>query len=264
MRLTVVVDNAAVPPLVGEHGLSLFLEYGGGGFLFDTGAGGALAPNLSRLGIEPRRVGRVILSHGHYDHTGGLASLPEVEIYCCPGVEVRRFSRHPGMPVRDISMPPVGVAALRNRREITGFSRIFPGMFLTGPIPRVSGEDCGGPFFLDHAGKTPDPIADEQALLLGNGVLIQGCCHAGIINTLEYCRRMMPQLPVRTVVGGLHLLHASVDRLKLTAEYLNSSSIERLILLHCTGESAAAYLTSALSACEVSTAGAGSAFEFSE
>lgn len=121
---------------------------------------------------------------------------------------------------------------------------------------RQKGEDCGGHFFSDEACTKPNPIPEEQALLLASGVLITGCCHAGIINTVETCRKTRPDVAIRTIVGGLHLRHASEERLERTAAYLASLGLERLILMHCTGENAAEYLRSRL-ACEIATLPAG-------
>ena len=96
----------------------------------------------------------------------------------------------------------------------------------------------------------PNLIPEEQAFLLASGVLITGCCHAGIINTVEACRKARPDVAIRTIIGGLHLRHASEERLERTAAFLASLNLERLILMHCTGENAVEYLRSPLS-CEV-------------
>jgi 7,8-dihydropterin-6-yl-methyl-4-(beta-D-ribofuranosyl)aminobenzene 5'-phosphate synthase len=102
----------------------------------------------------------------------------------------------------------------------------------------------------------PNLIPDEQTLLLSSGVLITGCCHAGIINTVEACRKARPDIAIRTIVGGLHLRHASEERLERTAAFLASLNLERLILMHCTGENAVEYFRSRLT-CEVATLPAG-------
>ena len=90
------------------------------------------------------------------------------------------------------------------------------------------------------------------ALLLASGILITGCCHAGIINTVEACRKVRPDIAIRTIIGGLHLRHANEDRLERTASYLASLELERLVLMHCTGENAVKCLRSRL-ACEATT-----------
>lgn len=252
MRCTILVENHALPGLTAEHGLSLLVERNGEKLLFDTGAGKALEENCKTLNINvlPEYV---FLSHGHNDHTGGIGSVANKIFFATDGIEKQRFSCHPGKPVRNLSMPENCLTFIR----INAFTEILPGMFATGPVPRLSGEDCGGPFYLDPEKKYTDTIADEQALLLREGILIQGCCHAGIINTLEHCRKSMPDIEIHTIIGGLHLLLANEERLKETADYLRKSGIKRLYLLHCTGENAIAYLRATLPACAIATPIAG-------
>ena len=261
-EIKILVDNTMPSPFSEEHGLSLCITYGREKILFDTGAGRALPENLKLAGIDPGSFTKLILSHGHRDHTGGLARIlplmPQVEVCYAPGLQVQRFSRHPDKPVRDITMPEDSCATLAkhaNKREITSFTRIADGVYLTGAIPRLSGEDCGGPFYLDAAGNTPDLITDEQALLLADGTLIQGCCHAGIINTVEHCRKCAPQIKIRSITGGLHLLHASTARLDETGAYLKKLGLESLTLLHCTGKEAESRFQNLLSGTCGKTAG---------
>jgi 7,8-dihydropterin-6-yl-methyl-4-(beta-D-ribofuranosyl)aminobenzene 5'-phosphate synthase len=250
-----LVDTLAETGYMPEFGLSLFLETNGRRILFDTGAGEALIPNAARMGLDLNSATDIVLSHGHYDHTGGLAELdspPQTPVYVGRGIAEPCWSLHDDGTKHRITMPPgsQGVLAKCQVHEIDAFTGIYPGIFLTGPIPRESGEDCGGHFFSDEACTTPNPIPEEQSLLLASGVLITGCCHAGIINTVEACRKVRPDIAIRTIVGGLHLRHASEERLERTAAYLASLGLERLVLMHCTGENAAEYLRSHLT-CEV-------------
>jgi 7,8-dihydropterin-6-yl-methyl-4-(beta-D-ribofuranosyl)aminobenzene 5'-phosphate synthase len=256
-----LVDTLAETGYMPEFGLSLFLETNGRRILFDTGAGEALVPNAARMGIDLASVTDIILSHGHYDHTGGLTRLdppPQTPVYVGRDIVEPCWSLHDDGTKYRITMPPESQAVLSrcDVYEIKAFTEISPGMFLTGPIPRESGENCGGHFFSDEACTMPNLISDEQAFLLASGVLITGCCHAGIINTVEACRKVRPDIAIRTIVGGLHLRHASEERLERTASYLASLGLERLVLMHCTGENAAEYLRSRLS-CEVATLPAG-------
>lgn len=244
MKITLSVDLQEHETLSSEFGLSFLLESAAGDFLFDTGADTALQKNLSRLGIPADKLKRVILSHGHYDHTGGLAYLEPQEIFCCSNIAQSHYSYHGKDDVHNISMPEAAqrILARSQVNYIDKFTGIAPGVYLTGAIPRNSGEDPGGKFFHDEACTIPDIVPEEQALLTADGVLITGCCHAGIINTMEYCQSIHPEIKIHTIVGGLHLRHASAQRLAATAEYLRQSSVKELYLLHCTGANAIAYL----------------------
>lgn len=247
VQIMVLVENQAVLPLHPEHGLSLLIEHDKHRILFDTGAGGALLHNAQILDVDLETVEHVVLSHGHNDHTGGLHLFHGKKIWHTPEITCPHFSRHTDRPVSNITMPEEAQNVLKAATQcIVGrFQEMLPGIYLTGPIPRISGETTGGPFYHDPEGNTPDHIPDEQAMLFENGVLIQGCCHAGIINTLEYCRKSVPEIPIHTIIGGLHLLHADDTRLQRTAEYLHQSGVTTLYLMHCTGVDAVNYMRSA-------------------
>lgn len=257
MKITLLSENNAIPPFEAEHGLSILLEYDNYRILFDTGAGVVLPGNCKKMNLNLTELDGVILSHGHRDHTGGLFHLKPEKIWHAAGITQPHYSHHPEKPVRTLTIPENCISVLESCKcqEIRSFTEILPGVFLTGPIPRISGEDCGGPFFTDLHGKEKDLILNEQALLLKNGILLQGCCHAGVINTLEYCRKEHPEIPVHTVIGGLHLLLASEERLIQTAEYFRNSGIKTLYLLHCTGEKAISFLKEMLPEIRILTPG---------
>ena len=253
MKITLLVDQQEHETLQSEFGLSMLLEDAAGNFLFDTGTDSALVNNLKTLNIQPEMVENVILSHGHYDHTGGLAYLAPQKIFCNRQVTQEHYSYHNKDDIHNISMPENAQQVWRQTPGvyIEKFTQIAENIHLSGPIPRRSFEDCGGRFFLDEACTVPDIIADEQALLTTDGILISGCCHAGIINTLEYCREVHPEITVHTIIGGLHLRHAAQERLQTTADYIRKNNIKTLILMHCTGQNAIEYLQNALPACRI-------------
>lgn len=216
----------------------------------------------------------VVLSHGHYDHGGGLAAVgklaPEARWIAHPSALFPRFSLPPGKPARPIGLPPGALAAfLRAGLErIVWSTRPFalaPGIGVTGPIPRRTAyEDSGGPFYIDREGREEDPFADDQALWIDSpsGLIVcVGCGHAGLVNTLLHVRRASGRRKVRAVIGGFHLGAASPDRLRRTAEALSALSAELIAPCHCTGESAVAFLRKALGE-RVVAARAGSTFAF--
>ena len=245
MKITLLVDKQQSEALQSEFGLSMLLESPiSGCWLFDTGADTALQFNRKILNIPQAALRRVILSHGHYDHTGGLAYLMPDEIYAPLGCAVNHYSYHSSDDIHHIAMPGNAVKVLYSSptHYISGCQKIADDLYLTGSIPRNSFEDAGGRFFHDSACTVPDCVPEEQALLSSNGVLISGCCHAGIINTMEHCRNILPDIKIHTIVGGLHLRNASEERLQKTADYLRSSTVKNLYIMHCTGENAIASL----------------------
>ena len=263
MKITLLADQQPHDFLQGEFGLSLLLEHNQTTFLFDTGAGSALKNNLKLLNISEENVQKIILSHGHYDHTGGLAELNPEVIYCCENIAEPQYSFHSADDIHDISIPPAAQKILQQCSKvwIKDFTLIAPDIYLTGPIPRRSNEDCGGKFFRDPACTVPCTVPEEQALLTADGVLVSGCCHAGIINTVMHCQEAAGITP-HTVIGGLHLRHASPARLQETAGFIRKNNIRNLCLLHCTGGNAVDFLRNALPECTVYSPGLGESLIF--
>ena len=258
MKISILVENNAVEPLKAEHGLSMLIEYRSQKLIFDFGKSSMYLENAKKMNIDLTDVKYAFLSHGHNDHTGGLEFFTNT-VFCCSNTAVKRFSHHAGKPVKDLSMPIESYKNLQNSKVYftDDFKEILPGIFSTGKIPRISDEDTGGPFYLDLEKKIPDCIEDESALLFDNGVLIHGCCHSGIINTLEHCRKCRPDIKINTIIGGLHLLNVSEKRLKQTASYLNQYNIINLYLMHCTGINGIDFLKNNLNNCNVYTLNTG-------
>lgn len=254
-RITILVDNNAQDPLLGEHGLALWIEWQGRKILLDTGQGEALVPNASRLGIDLGETDIMVLSHGHYDHTGAVPEVleqsPDLEVYLDPAVFLPRYSIRSG-EARPIGIPAKAMSSLLNHPEarvhwVNGPIDLGDGMHLTGPIPRTNAfEDPGGPFFLDPQGKKPDIIKDDLALWIASEqglVVCTGCCHSGIVNTLRYIMELSGQSRVYRVIGGLHLVNAGSSRLEETVDALGKIRIEELVPCHCTGDRAVEFLS---------------------
>lgn len=262
MKITLLVDQQDHEFLQSEFGLSLLLETASRTWLFDCGSHSALIENMRKLDLAPEVHKNVILSHGHYDHTGGLRLLAPDKIWCTEDITAPHYSFHSASDIHNISMEPEAIEVLQksNVHVVRKFELATPDFFLTGPIPRNSFEDPGGNFFHDQACTKADCVSEEQALLTLDGVLISGCCHAGIINTLQYCRQQAPEIHVHTIVGGLHLRSASTERLNKTADFLRAYGVKKLYLLHCTGNNAIEQLRQLLVECFICTPALGETF----
>jgi 7,8-dihydropterin-6-yl-methyl-4-(beta-D-ribofuranosyl)aminobenzene 5'-phosphate synthase len=248
--LQILVDNQAEKGLEKEHGLAMWIEVDGKHILFDTGTGKITESNAGKLDIDMTRADFLVLSHGHYDHTGGVAGFlqhnRQCHVYCHPGTVMPRYAvrNNTGTPIH---MPHNALAALdklSNRRLhwVQEPLHLDGHIGLTGHIPRkTSFEDTGGPFYLDPAGKRSDPIDDDMALWIRTKkglVVVTGCCHAGVVNTLRYILHLNRDMKIRALVGGFHLMGASPLRLELTLQALAAFEIDLLVPCHCTGQAA--------------------------
>lgn len=148
------------------------------------------------------------------------------------------------MPAAALSNKKPGLAWWENTAPV----EVLPGIFLTGEIPRETGyEDVGGPFVLDESGTVPDPIADDQALFFGTAegtVVLLGCAHAGVVNTLSHVLRLTNGDKIHAVLGGMHLVNASPERINRTMAALRDLGVRRLGPAHCTGDLATATMWS--------------------
>lgn len=255
VKISVVVEDCpGLPGLRPEHGLSLWVETPTGAFLFDTGQGEAFQENAGALGIRPADVDTLVLSHGHYDHTGGMIHLLDNEmpgrIYAHPAAFAPRFRKREELPHKAIGMPEKIRRRLEQKPDIVTYTsapqQILENVWITGPIPRNNDfEDTGGLFFSDPACSVPDPIEDDQAVWIQSSrgtIVLLGCAHAGVINTLDYIARLTEGTPVYTVIGGMHLQNAGEERLTKTLQGLKRHGIEVVAPCHCTGPTAVAYL----------------------
>src|SRR5512146_1957044 len=217
-RVTILCDNSVGPlaGTLGEHGFAALVEWEGGSLLFDTGQGETLLHNAQRMNKDLHRVGLIALSHGHYDHTGGLLPLLRScggkDVLAHPGVFGRRYrvkdtgeSFAIGIPYDEAYLRGMGARF----SLAAGFREIAPGMFLTGEVPRESGFETGDSgLYCDDSGCEADVIRDDQSLVINTGrglVLVLGCCHAGIVNTIAHARQQTGMDDVYAVIGGTHL-----------------------------------------------------------
>ena len=259
IAVTILSDNRAAYGLETEHGLSLWIETAGHKILFDTGRGEAMLWNAEALGIDLGLADCVVLSHGHYDHTGNVSAVlgraGHARLFLHPHAMQSRYSIH-DVP-KPIGMPKASEEAIQalpdvRRCWVSTPWALAEGVMMTGPVPRVTAyEDTGGPFFLDEAGKRADAIADDLSFWVRTRaglVVCLGCCHAGVINTLRHAVAISGEPRILAVIGGMHLLHASQERLDRTVEALHAYGVSYLYPCHCTGEDAVSGLRRRLGA----------------
>ncbi|MCX7822340.1 MAG: MBL fold metallo-hydrolase [Syntrophobacterales bacterium] len=257
IKLTVVCENTVTRPgFIGEHGFSALLETDNGNILFDTGQGFSLIHNLLRFIKDVTKIEKVVLSHGHFDHTGGLLAFLGIrgpcQIIAHPDILKERFrlmSPAPGMEEKPVSIGiPWHEAYLTSRgarfQWILEWTEILPHVYVTGVVPRKTPFETGDPKFLVKTpdGFSPDPFLDDYSLIVDTPkglVIILGCAHAGTVNILNYITDRLGKGRIYALVGGTHLDFSSSEQLEKTIEVLKNLDIEIIAVSHCTGQKAA-------------------------
>lgn len=254
IRITILSENTTEQEgLTAEYGLSMWIEADGVSILFDTGMAGAFAANAERLGIDLSKAVHLVLSHGHIDHTSGIALAlersPGVIIHLHPdAVNPKYLMGGNGEPV-SIGMPEQSLKAIREKTSRCLFhssvTRLTEHVYLTGPVPRRTAfEKIVEPFTLDAQGKYPDTVPDDQAMWIETSdglIILLGCSHAGVVNTVEHIREKSGQKEVRAIIGGMHLMSSDRDTIAATAEAISTWRPGLISPNHCTGEAACSF-----------------------
>jgi 7,8-dihydropterin-6-yl-methyl-4-(beta-D-ribofuranosyl)aminobenzene 5'-phosphate synthase len=258
---------------IGEWGFAALVEVDGRKIMFDTGARArTVLENARELKIDLSDVQDVVLSHFHDDHTTGLMTLRREfaktnraafsRVHVGQGIFLeRRGNDHNPM----IAMKPEfeatgGKFVVHDKPE-----PIFPGVWLTGPVPRAYPEK-NYPSRIElqkDGGWMEDDVPEDQSLVFNTNrglVLLAGCGHAGLINTLQYAREFLRPAPVDAAIGGFHLFSAKNETLDWTADKLKEFQTAQILGAHCTGIESVYYLRQRLGlnrhTCIVGTIGA--------
>ena len=252
MQLTVVMDNmvpfGASKPFVGEHGYSLLIETAAKRVLLDAGQSEAVVRNLSLLGVHPDELDAIVISHGHFDHAGGLVSVLQhrsrpVAVYGHSGLFTKRYSvsgnkrRYIGIPNTQEELS--GLGAKWHLSEEAG--EVLPGLMFSGTVPRRTAYEqgdsklvvCGG-----CGGDCQDSIADDTSLYYRNKkglVVLSGCAHAGLVNTVEHGFAVTGTETLLGWVGGTHLGPVGAEQQMKTLEQIEAYAPQFIAASHCTG-----------------------------
>lgn len=248
VTLTILCENSVGKPgqLIGEHGFSCYIETPQITLLFDTGQGLGLIHNARELALPLQNIAGLALSHGHYDHAGGLAALLAVHspltVWGHPDIFHSCFWRS------DFELRPIGCPMGRHELEAKGacfdldrsFRTLAPGVWLSGEIPRSSDFERGDAHLVvpSAEGFAADPLLDDQTLIIDSDkglILLCGCAHAGLVNIMHHALAQTGRGRIHAVVGGTHLGPADETQFSATLKALRDFGVERLAPSHCTG-----------------------------
>ena len=262
IRITTLSENTAgrnenTPGLVNflaEWGLSVLVETDEVNVLLDTGQSISAGYNADILGIDLSRIDRIVLSHGHFDHTGGLRQVlrkmrKRVEVIAHPDIWAAKYSlrqgkeRYIGIPFQRQELEGLGASFNLTTKPV----KITDSIMTTGEIPMVTDYEAIDPDLLvkEGTGFKPDKLLDDQALIINTEsglVVILGCAHRGIINTLYHAQQLTGVKQVHTVLGGCHLFDAPREQVRSTMAALKELGVQKLGVSHCTGLPAAAMM----------------------
>ena len=248
LRITTLSENTAdTGDLLAEWGLSFLIATGKENILFDTGKTISASYNTDSLEIDLNQIDKIVLSHGHYDHSGGLRQIlrrmgKEVEIIAHPDIWTAKYRRRKGQKDKYVGIPfqRQDLESLGARFTLTTKPlKIADNIMTTGEVPMVTDYETidSALFVKSDAGWQPDKLLDDLALIINAEpglVVVLGCAHRGMLNTLYHARQLAGIKTIHAVLGGAHLISASKERIRRTIADLKELDVQRLGLCHCT------------------------------
>ncbi len=260
MQLTILCDNTvpACPGLIGEHGFACHIATNGRQYLFDTGNGLGILNNAERCNIDLTDLDAILLSHGHWDHCGGLIPLLKIRqgrsipVYAHPAIFDEKVS------YANSTERTIGAGFNRAEAEAAGAKfylsadpvELPGGVIFSGEIPRTFDPQAENTLCYRQAGSLiPDPLLDDQSLYLQSDsglVILCGCAHAGVRNILTHALYLTDTNKLHALIGGLHLAFKNDEQLSLILNDLKQHELQLIATSHCTGHEAINQLKSAL------------------
>ncbi len=238
MRLVVLCDNNTFIDnyLLGEPALSFYIENGDDKILFDLGYSDVYVKNADKIGIDMAKINKIVLSHGHDDHTKGLKYYnfnPNTKCYYCPGCFDEKFCENTNISA------PFTQEEMSKRfvlEKIEHPTEISKNIYCLGPIPRITVFEKENPNLkvLKDGMQVQDTVDEDTALVVNGNkhlIIVTGCSHSGICNICEYAKAYFKK-PIKAIIGGFHLLQLN-EQAKETIAYFKNEEID-LYPCHCT------------------------------
>jgi 7,8-dihydropterin-6-yl-methyl-4-(beta-D-ribofuranosyl)aminobenzene 5'-phosphate synthase len=256
--LTILADNTVTGKVeaLGEHGFSVYIEIDTANYLFDTGWGKTIVYNAVVYKKNLGALDKIILSHGHPDHTGGLPEVlrfyDQIDVLGHPDIFLHRFRKeveskrvYGGIPYARGYIEKMGARLVFNQ----DFIEVEKGIYLTGEVPRETDFEAGdleNRYAIRNGKVVPEIILDDQSLIIkteGGILILLGCAHSGIINIINHAIKMTGVDTIFGIIGGTHLAFSGQGQLEKTISALKAYHIKHLIPGHCTGIAVATRLS---------------------